>query len=98
MTCTPIFLTGIHPKQERGRKEIRDRPEEDGKIKKRLTSVGQHLAKIQSQIVATLIFFVEYVLSFEPLLWLLVLFFSSSRGASSPNDWVKPAPERGAFL
>jgi hypothetical protein len=45
MSRTLIFLRHMHPKLEKARKEIWDRPDEDGKIKKRPTSVGQLLEK-----------------------------------------------------
>jgi hypothetical protein len=35
----------MHPKLENARKEIQDRSDEDGKIKERLTLVGQLLGK-----------------------------------------------------
>jgi hypothetical protein len=35
----------MHPKLEKARKEIWDQPDEDGKIKKLSTSVGQLLGK-----------------------------------------------------
>jgi hypothetical protein len=37
----------MHPRLEKARKEIWDRPDEDGKIKKRPTSVGQLLRKFK---------------------------------------------------
>jgi hypothetical protein len=45
MSRTHIFPKCMHPKLEKARKEIRDRPDEDGKIKKWPTSVGQLLGK-----------------------------------------------------
>jgi hypothetical protein len=45
MSRTHIFLRCMHLKLEKARKEIWDRPDEDGKIKKRPTSVGQLLGK-----------------------------------------------------
>jgi hypothetical protein len=46
MSRTHIFLRCMHLKLERVRKEIWDRPDEDGKIKKkRPASVGQLLGK-----------------------------------------------------
>jgi hypothetical protein len=41
MSRTHIFPRCMHPKLEKARKEIWDRQDEDGKIKKRPTSVGQ---------------------------------------------------------
>jgi hypothetical protein len=40
-----IFLRCTHPKLEKARKDIWDRPDEGGKIMKRPTSVGQLLGK-----------------------------------------------------
>jgi hypothetical protein len=45
MSHTHIFLRCMHPKLEKARKEIWDRPDKDGKIKKHPTSVGQLLGK-----------------------------------------------------
>jgi hypothetical protein len=47
MSRTHIFLRCIHPKLEEARKEIWDRPDEDGKIKKWPTSVKQLLGKLK---------------------------------------------------
>jgi hypothetical protein len=45
MSRTHIFLRCMHPKLEKARKEIWDWPDEDGKIKKRPTSVRQLLGE-----------------------------------------------------
>jgi hypothetical protein len=45
MSRTHIFLRCMHPKLEQARKDIWDRPDEDGIIMKRPTSVGQLLGK-----------------------------------------------------
>jgi hypothetical protein len=45
MSRTHIFLRCMHPKLEQARKDIWDRPDEDGVIMKRPTSVGQLLGK-----------------------------------------------------
>jgi hypothetical protein len=45
MSRTHIFLRCTHPKLEKARKDIWDRPDEEGKIMKRPTSVGQLLGK-----------------------------------------------------
>jgi hypothetical protein len=45
MSRTHVFLRCMHPKLEGARKDIWDRPDEDGKIRKRPTSVGQLLGK-----------------------------------------------------
>jgi hypothetical protein len=45
MSRTHIFLRCTHPKLENARKEIWDRPDEDGKIKKWSSSAGQLLGK-----------------------------------------------------
>jgi hypothetical protein len=45
MSRTHIFLRCTHPKLEQARKDIWDRPDEDGIIMKRPTSVGQLLGK-----------------------------------------------------
>jgi hypothetical protein len=45
MTLTHVFLRCMHIKLECARKDFWDRPDEDGKIRKRPTSVGQLLGK-----------------------------------------------------
>jgi hypothetical protein len=45
MSRTHVFLRCMHPKLEGARKDFWDRPDEDGKIRKRPTSVGQLLGK-----------------------------------------------------
>jgi hypothetical protein len=47
MSCTHIFLRCMHPNLESVREEIwdRDRPDEEGRIPKRPTSIGQLLGK-----------------------------------------------------
>jgi hypothetical protein len=45
MSRTHIFLRCTHPKLEQARKDIWDRPDEEGIIMKRPTSVGQLLGK-----------------------------------------------------
>jgi hypothetical protein len=44
-TSTHVFLRCMHPKLEGARKDFCDRPDEDGRIRKRPTSVGQLLGK-----------------------------------------------------
>jgi hypothetical protein len=43
--CTHVFLRCTHPKLESARKAIWGRPDEDGKMRKRPTSLGQLLGK-----------------------------------------------------
>jgi ribonuclease HI len=45
MSRTHVFLRCMHPKLEVARKDFWDRPDEDGKIRQRPTSVGQLLGK-----------------------------------------------------
>jgi ribonuclease HI len=45
MSRTHVFLRCMHPSLERARKEIWDRPDEEGRIPKRPTSIGQLLGK-----------------------------------------------------
>jgi hypothetical protein len=45
MSRSHVFLRCMHPNLERARKEIWGRPDEDGKIPKRPTSIGQLLWK-----------------------------------------------------
>jgi hypothetical protein len=45
MSRTHVFLRCMHPKLEGARKDFWDRPDEDGKIRNRPTSVGQLLGK-----------------------------------------------------
>jgi hypothetical protein len=45
VASTHVFLRCMHPKLEGARKDFWDRPDEDGKIRKRPTSVGQLLGK-----------------------------------------------------
>jgi hypothetical protein len=45
MSRTHVFLRCMHPCLESARKEIWDRPDEEGRIPKRPTSIGQLLGK-----------------------------------------------------
>jgi hypothetical protein len=45
MSRTHVFLSCTHPNIEKARQDIWDRPDEEGKIMKRPTSVGQLLGK-----------------------------------------------------
>jgi hypothetical protein len=45
MSRTHVFLRCMHPSLERARTEIWDRPDEEGRIPKRPTSIGQLLGK-----------------------------------------------------
>jgi hypothetical protein len=45
MSRTHVFLRCMHPKLESARKEILERPDEDGRIPRRPTSMGQLLGK-----------------------------------------------------
>jgi hypothetical protein len=47
MSRTHVFLRCMHPKLEGARNDFWDRPDEDGKIRKRPTSVGQLLGKLK---------------------------------------------------
>jgi hypothetical protein len=50
MSRTHVFLKFKHPKLECARKAIWDRPDEDGMMRKRPTSVGQLLGKSKWEI------------------------------------------------
>jgi hypothetical protein len=45
MSRTPGLVRGMHPDLESARKEIWDRPDEDGRMPRQPTSIGQLLGK-----------------------------------------------------